>query len=49
MANMNAKGYAMPLQDAKERIHNFDEVALGFSEELALLEASRCLNCRNKP
>ena len=49
MANMNAKGYAMPLQDAKERIRNFDEVALGFTEELALQEASRCLNCRNKP
>jgi len=32
-------------QDPKERINNFDEVALGYSEEEALLEASRCLQC----
>src|SRR5574344_1346284 len=30
----------------KERIKNFDEVALGYSEEEALQEASRCLNCK---
>ena len=39
----------MPSQDAKERIHNMDEVALGYSEDMAVLEASRCLNCKNKP
>ncbi len=35
----------MPEQDPKERIHNFEEVALGFTAELAQLEAERCLNC----
>ncbi len=38
---------AMPHQDPKERAHNFDEVALGYSDEQALAEASRCLECRN--
>ena len=35
----------MPKQIVEKRIHNFDEVALGFDEELALQEAERCLNC----
>lgn len=35
----------MPKQDVEKRIHNFDEVALGFDEQLALEEAARCLNC----
>ncbi len=35
----------MPEQDPNKRIHNFDEVALGFTVELAKLEAERCLNC----
>ncbi len=39
----------MPSQDAKERIHNMDEVALGYTEDIAVLEANRCLNCKNKP
>ena len=39
----------MPTQDPKERAHNFNEVALGYDEETALREASRCLNCKNKP
>ena len=34
---------AMPFQAAEERVHNFSEVALGYSEEQALLEAQRCL------
>lgn len=38
---------AMPHQDAKERARNFDEVALGYTEEQAIAEASRCLECRN--
>jgi glutamate synthase (NADPH/NADH) small chain len=37
----------MPKQAPEERRHNFDEVALGYSEEQALTEASRCLSCRN--
>ena len=39
----------MPVQDPQLRAHNFDEVALGFTEQLALEEASRCLNCVNTP
>ncbi|WP_292468838.1 NADPH-dependent glutamate synthase [Methanolobus sp.] len=38
---------AMPLQDPKERAHNFNEVALGYSGEQALAEASRCLECKS--
>jgi len=41
--------HEMPTQDPKLRAHNFDEVALGYSETLALEEANRCLNCVNKP
>ena len=39
----------MPAQDPQVRAHNFDEVALGYTEEIALAEAQRCLNCKNKP
>ncbi|MEO0293479.1 MAG: NADPH-dependent glutamate synthase [candidate division WOR-3 bacterium] len=38
----------MPKQDPKERIKNFEEVALGYSEEQAIREAKRCLQC-SKP
>ncbi len=36
----------MPLQDPQERIHNFYEVALGYTEEMAVIEANRCLMCK---
>ncbi|MGG7164472.1 NADPH-dependent glutamate synthase [Clostridium ihumii] len=36
-------------QDAKVRATNFEEVCLGYNEEEAVQEASRCLNCKNKP
>lgn len=36
---------SMPEQDSIERSHNFKEVNLGFTEELAMLEAQRCLQC----
>jgi len=36
----------MPKQEPFERIKNFDEVALGYTEELAVEEASRCLGCK---
>ena len=39
----------MPTQDPKVRAHNFNEVASGYTLELAVAEASRCLNCKNKP
>ena len=49
MANMSLKRNEMPTQDAKVRAHNFDEVALGYSEEAAIDEANRCLNCKHMP
>jgi glutamate synthase (NADPH) small chain len=36
----------MPARDASARSHNFDEVNLGFTEHLALLEAQRCIACK---
>jgi len=37
----------MPKQKPEDRIHNFNEVALGYTEEQALAEAARCLTCPN--
>ena len=48
-ANMTLTRNAMPTQDAKVRAHNFDEVALGYTEEMAIDEANRCLNCKTMP
>ena len=48
-ANMSLTRNKMPVQDAKVRAHNFDEVALGYTEEQAIDEANRCLNCKNMP
>lgn len=45
--NMNLKKCPMPMQDAKVRARNFDEVALGYDLETAKEEAARCLNCKN--
>lgn len=39
----------MPEQDPNVRNKNFLEVAMGYTEEMAMEEASRCLNCKNKP
>lgn len=39
MANMSLKRNVMPTQDAKARAHNFDEVALGYTDEQAIDEA----------
>ena len=49
MANMNPKKNPMPSQDAKERAGNFREVALGYTEQMAIDEALRCLGCKNMP
>ena len=49
MANMAKKKAPMPEQDPKERVHNFDEVALGYTKEKAIEEATRCLQCKHKP
>ena len=45
MPNMSLKKVAMPLQDGEVRRNNFDEVALGYTKEMAMEEAERCLNC----
>ncbi len=47
--NPSLKKNPMPTQDAAARAHNFDEVALGYTEEQAKSEAARCLDCKNKP
>lgn len=49
MPNMSLKKNEMPVQDPKIRSGNFSEVALGYSEEQAVDEAERCLNCKNAP
>ncbi|MCI8497113.1 MAG: NADPH-dependent glutamate synthase [Clostridiales bacterium] len=49
MPNMSLKKIPMPEQDPKVRSGNFEEVALGYTEEMAVEEAQRCLNCKNKP
>ena len=48
-ANMSLKRNEMPTQDPVIRACNFNEVALGYSEETAIDEALRCLNCKNAP
>lgn len=47
--NMRLDKNPMPTQPAEVRAHNFNEVALGYSEESALDEAMRCLNCKTMP
>ncbi len=49
MPNMSLKKNEMPVQDPNVRSRNFEEVALGYTEEQAVDEANRCLNCKNKP
>lgn len=49
MPNMSPKKNEMPSQAPEVRARNFDEVALGYTEEQAIDEAKRCLNCRNMP
>jgi glutamate synthase (NADPH/NADH) small chain len=43
---LNLNRIEMPRQDPKVRAHNFNEVALGYTEEMAMEEASRCLECK---
>ena len=47
MANMTLTKTPMPEQDPKVRARNFEEVALGYTAEMAMEEAGRCLNCKN--
>ena len=47
MANMRMTKNPMPEQDPVVRAGNFEEVALGYTAEMAMDEAKRCLNCKN--
>ena len=49
MPNMIMTKNPMPSQDPNVRNKNFKEVTLGYTEEMALDEAQRCLNCKNMP
>ena len=46
---LEPKKHEMPVQDPQVRARNFSEVALGYTHEVALAEAKRCLNCKNRP
>ncbi|MBQ9414435.1 MAG: FAD-dependent oxidoreductase, partial [Clostridia bacterium] len=48
MTNMRNTKYPMPQQDPQVRNRNFEEVATGYTPEMAISEAQRCLNCPNK-
>lgn len=47
--NMSMTKVAMPEQEPDVRNKNFSEVALGYTKEMAMEEAARCLNCKHKP
>ncbi len=47
--NMSPKKVEMPNQDPQLRARNFEEVALGYTQEMAMEEAARCLQCKHKP
>ena len=47
MADLNLEAVPMPQQEPRDRIHNFGEVTLGYTPEMAVQEASRCLQCKN--
>lgn len=49
MPNMSLEKIKMPEQEPNIRNANFEEVSMGYTEEMAMEEASRCLNCKHKP
>lgn len=49
MANMALKKNPMPEQEPQVRNKNFEEVAIGYTKEMAIDEAQRCLSCKNQP
>ena len=49
MPNMTMTKLPMPEQDPKVRARNFEEVSYGYTEEMAVEEAQRCLNCKHMP
>jgi glutamate synthase (NADPH/NADH) small chain len=48
-AKLDLNRVPMPRQDPKVRAKNFNEVALGYTEEMALREANRCIQCPKRP
>jgi len=46
---INLNRVSMPRQDPKVRARNYNEVALGYTEEMALEEANRCIQCPKRP
>lgn len=49
MPNMSPVKVKIPEQEPDVRNKNFKEVSLGYTEEMAIEEAQRCLNCKHKP
>ena len=49
MPNMDPQKCPMPSQEPDVRNKNWSEVALGYTKDMAVGEAARCLNCKNKP
>ena len=49
MPNMSLTKVVMPEQEPDVRNKNFEEVALGYTKEMAMEEATRCLNCKHQP
>ena len=49
MPNMSPARTPMPEQDPNIRNKNFEEVAIGYTEQLAIEEANRCINCKTRP
>ena len=47
--NMSLEKVKMPEQEPQIRNRNFEEVALGYTEEMAIEEAKRCLQCKHRP
>jgi len=48
-SKINLNRVDMPRQDPKVRAHNYNEVALGYTDEMALQEATRCIQCPKRP
>ena len=49
MANMALEKVSMPEQEPLVRARNFAEVTLGYTPEMAIEEAQRCLQCKHRP
>ncbi|UCG82035.1 MAG: NADPH-dependent glutamate synthase [Dehalococcoidia bacterium] len=49
MAKLDLNRVPMPKQEPEARSENYDEVALGYSDEEALAEANRCIQCKKRP